>query len=154
MTTPAVIKLPLLTFKNMSMEQTWRIDDCLNQARQAWKFFEHYKNYVATNDFPETSFHLLLQITYRNIQITDQQNVDLLWIPSIFPRQIPLSYRYWTFSTSFRSRNEFCSLDHILFIPSFNPFITKLLVSFSQYRANTTRSYLTSTGTTIYLWHS
>ena len=49
MTTPAIIKLPLSTFKNMSMEQTWRLDDCLNQARQAWKFFEWYKNYVATH---------------------------------------------------------------------------------------------------------
>ena len=58
MTTPAVIKLPLSTFKNMSMEQTWRIDDCLYQARQAWKFFEYYKNYLVSDDFPETSFHL------------------------------------------------------------------------------------------------
>ena len=78
MTTPAVIKLPLSTFENMSMEQTWRIDDCLNQARQAWKFFECYKNYLVTDDFPETSFHLLLQITYRNIQTAHQQDVDLL----------------------------------------------------------------------------
>ena len=78
MTTLAVIELPLSTFENMSMEQMWRIEDCLNQARQAWKFFERYKNYMATDDFPETSFHLLLQTTYRNIQITHQQNIDLL----------------------------------------------------------------------------
>ena len=59
MTTPAVIKLPLLTFENMKMEQTWRLDNCLNQARQAWKFFEWYKNYLTTEEFPETSFSLL-----------------------------------------------------------------------------------------------
>ena len=78
MTTPAVIKLPLSTFKNMSMEQTWRLEDCLNQARQAWKFFKRYKNYVATYKFPETSFHLLLQFTYQNIQTAHQRNVKLL----------------------------------------------------------------------------
>ena len=78
MTTPAMIKLPLLIFKNMNMEQTWRLDDCLNQARRAWQFFEWYKNYVATEDFPETSFPLLLQFTYQNIQTIHQQDVKLL----------------------------------------------------------------------------
>ena len=56
MNTPAVITLPLLTFENMKMEQTWRLDDCLDQARWAWRFFEWYKNYLTTEDFPETSF--------------------------------------------------------------------------------------------------
>ena len=46
MNTPAVITLPLSTFENMKMEQTWRLDDCLNQARWAWRFFEWYKNYL------------------------------------------------------------------------------------------------------------
>ena len=78
MTTPAVIELPLSTFENMKMEQTWRLDDCLNQARQAWKFFEWYKNYLTTEEFPETSFSLLLHSTCQNIQTIHQQNVDLL----------------------------------------------------------------------------
>ena len=33
MNTPVVITLPLSTFENMKMEQMWRLDDCLNQAR-------------------------------------------------------------------------------------------------------------------------
>ena len=78
MTTPVVITLPLSSFKNMNMEQTWRIDDCLHQARQAWKFFEDYKTYLASNDFPETSFRLVLQNTYQDIQTNHQQDVDLL----------------------------------------------------------------------------
>ena len=154
MTTPAVIELPLSTFENMSMEQTWGLDDCLNQARQAWKFFEWYKNYMATDNFPETSFPLLLQITYWNIQTAHQRNVELLWILSIVPRQIPIPDCYWTFSTSSRSRNEFCSFNHVLFIPPFDCFIITLLVSFSQYRANTTGSYSTSTGATIHFRYS
>ena len=40
------------TFENMNMEQMWRINDCLYQARQAWKFFKYYKNYLASDDFP------------------------------------------------------------------------------------------------------
>ena len=78
MNTPAVIALPLSTFENMKMEQTWRLDDCLNQARQAWKFFGWYKNYLATEEFPETSFPLLLHSTCQNIQTIHQRNVDLL----------------------------------------------------------------------------
>ena len=78
MTTPAVIKLPLSTFENMSMEQMWRIIDCLYQARQAWKFFKYYKTYLASDNFPETSFHLILQTTYQNIQTAHQRDVDLL----------------------------------------------------------------------------
>ena len=45
MTTPTVITLPLSTFENMNMEQMWRINDCLHQARQAGKFLEDYKTY-------------------------------------------------------------------------------------------------------------
>ena len=51
MNTPAVITLPLSTFENMKMEQTWRLYDCLDQARQAWRFFEWYKNYLMTEEF-------------------------------------------------------------------------------------------------------
>ena len=78
MNTPAVITLPLSTFENMKMEQTWRIDDCLNQARRAWRFFEWYKNYLTMEEFPETSFPLLLHSTRQHIQTIHQQNVDLL----------------------------------------------------------------------------
>ena len=78
MNTPAVITLPLSTFENMKMEQTWRLDNCLNQARQAWRFFEWYKNYLTTEEFPETLFPLLLHSTCQHIQTIHQQNVDLL----------------------------------------------------------------------------
>ena len=78
MNMPAVITLPLSTFENMKMEQMWRLDDCLDQARRAWQFFEWYKNYLATEDFPETSLPLLLHSTCQHIQILHQQNVKLL----------------------------------------------------------------------------
>ena len=91
MTTPAMIELPLWTFKNIYMEQMWRLDDCLNQARRAWKYFEWYKNYVATKKFPETSFPLLMQYTCQNIQTNHQRNVELLWFLPVIPRQIPPS---------------------------------------------------------------
>ena len=94
MNTPAVITLPLSTFKNMKMEQMWRLDDCLGQARRAWRFFEWYKNYLTTEEFPETSFPLLLHSTYQHIQTIHQQNVDLLW--SSFFRILPLTNTpYW-----------------------------------------------------------
>ena len=67
MNTPAVIELPLSMFKNMMMELTWRLDDCLEQARQTQKFLERYKNYLTTEQFPETSFSLLLQVTCQHI---------------------------------------------------------------------------------------
>ena len=78
MNTPAVITLPLSTFENMKMEQTWRLDDCLDQARRAWWFFEWYRNYLVTEDFPETSLPLLLHSTCQHIQILHQQDVNLL----------------------------------------------------------------------------
>ena len=78
MNTPAVITLPLSTFENMKMELAWRSDDCVEQAKRAWRFFEWYKNYLASNDFPETSFPLLLQSTCQHIHQSHQYNVELL----------------------------------------------------------------------------
>ena len=78
MNTPAVITLPLSTFENMKMELTWRLDDCLDQAKRAWQFFEWYKNYLTSNNFPETSLPLLLHSTHRHIQQLHHQNVELL----------------------------------------------------------------------------
>ena len=78
MNTPAVIELPLSTFENMMMELTWRLDDCLEQARQTQIFLERYKNHLTTERFPETSFSLLLHITCQHIQINHQQDVDFL----------------------------------------------------------------------------
>ena len=78
MNTPAVIELPLSTFENMMMELTWRLDDCLEQARQTQKFLERYKNHLTTEQFPETSFSLLLHVTCQHIRINHQQDVDFL----------------------------------------------------------------------------
>ena len=78
MNTPTVITLPLSTFENMMMELTWRLDDCLDQAKQAWKFFEWYKIYLTSDNFPETLFPLLLHSTRQRIQQLHHQNVELL----------------------------------------------------------------------------
>ena len=78
MNTPTVITLPLSTFENMKMELAWRSDDCVEQAKQAWRFFEWYKSYLMSDDFPETSFPLLLQSTYQHIQQSHHYNVELL----------------------------------------------------------------------------
>ena len=78
MNTPAVITLPLSTFENMKMELTWRLDDCLDQAKRAWQFFEWYKNYLTSDNFPETSLPLLLHSTRQCIQQLHHQNVELL----------------------------------------------------------------------------
>ena len=118
MNTPTVITLPLSTFENMKMEQTWRLDDCLDQARQAWRFFKWYKNYLMTEEFPETSFPLLLHSTCQHIQTIHQQNVDLLWSSFflIIPWWIPPFDFLWTFSTSSGPGNEFCSGDRIFLV--------------------------------------
>ena len=131
MNTPAVIELPLSTFENMNMEQMWRLDDCLNQARRAWKSFKWYKNYVVTVDFPETSFSSLLQFTCQNIQIIHLWNVELLWLLPIFPRWIPPPHPYQTLLTSPWPRNELCSFNCVFLIPSFDRLTTKLLVPLS-----------------------
>ena len=75
------------------MELTWRLDDCLDQAKRAWKFFEWYKIYLTSDNFPETSFPLLLHSTRQHIQQLHHQNVELLWPTHlrIFPRRIPSS---------------------------------------------------------------
>ena len=87
---------------------------------------------VSTEDFPETSFPLLLQFTYQNIQTINQRNVELLWVLFIiFPRWIPPPHFYWTFLTSPWQRNEFCSFNWVFLIPSFDRFTVKLLVPFS-----------------------
>ena len=78
MNTPTVITLPLSTFENMRMELAWRLDDCVDQAKRAWSFFEWYKGYLTSDDFPETSFPLLLQSTYQHIQRSYHHNVELL----------------------------------------------------------------------------
>ena len=78
MNTPTVITLPLSTFENMMMELTWRLDDCLDQANRAWKFFEWYKIYLTSDDFPETSFPLLLHSTHQRIRQLHYQDVELL----------------------------------------------------------------------------
>ena len=119
MNTPAVITLPLSTFENMKMEQMWRLDNCLDQARWAWRFFEWYKNYLMTEEFPETSFPLLLHSTCQHIQAIHQQNVNLLWSSffHILPWWIPSLDFFWTFSTSAGPGNEFCCSDCVFFIP-------------------------------------
>ena len=78
MNTPTVITLPLSTFENMRMELAWRLDDCVDQAERAWKFFEWYEIYLMSDDFPETSFPLLLQLTHQRIQQLHHYNVELL----------------------------------------------------------------------------
>ena len=78
MNTPAVITLPLSTFENMKMELMWRLDDCLDQAKWARQFLKWYKNYLMSDNFPETSLPLLLHSTRQRIQQLHHQNVELL----------------------------------------------------------------------------
>ena len=133
MNTPAVITLPLSTFENMKMELTWRLDDCLDQAKWACQFFKWYKNYLVTKNFPETSLPLLLHSTCQHIQKLHHQNVELLWPthPRIFSRWIPSLDFFRALPTLAGPRNEFCCSGHIFVFPFIHYLTSTVLIPFS-----------------------
>ena len=156
MNTPTVITLPLSTFENMMMELTWRLDDCLDQAKRAWKFFEWYKIYLMSDDFPETLFPLLLQSTHQRIQQLHYQDVELLW-PShsrIFPWRVPCLNLLRTFSTPAGSGDEFHCCNCIFIFPLVHYPTLTLFVSFTESWTNSSGPSSSSTRTGIHLRRS
>ena len=156
MTTPAVITLPLSTFENMHMEQTWRIDDCKHQAKQAWEFLANYKSYLASDGFPQTSFCLTLLETYQNILANHHQNVELLWIlrPFLWWWWLPFYYSSWIISPSSWPWHEPRCFRGVFTFPFVYHFIMKLSLYFSESWTHSPQLDMTLDQTTSPFWHS
>lgn len=155
MNTPAVITIPLLTFKNMYMEQMWRIDNCLNQAKQAQKFLEGYKDHLTSDDFPESSFCLVLLKTYQIILLNQCWNVELLWFfcsPFFWQRWLPFNHFLRTLSSPFGLWNESHCFWGILIFSSFYHYVMGISFYFSKSWTNLTWTSVTPDWMRSHFW--